>query len=198
MTSQTSSSPIGLKSRRTFLGTAAGAASALAAGNMARAAGNPATPKAFPDLGAAPEFAGIERWLNSEPLSLARLRGRVVLVDFWTYACINCVRTLPHVNRWAAQYTPKGLTVVGVHTPEFPFERSAGNVEAAMRRYGVKHPVAQDNGYRTWKAYNNQYWPATYLIDAQGRIRYKHFGEGEYERTEGVIRSLLAMRDGSA
>jgi len=148
----------------------------------------------LPDFGAAPEFTGIERWLNSEPLSLAQLRGRVVLVDFWTYACINCIRTLPHVNRWAERYTPQGLTVVGVHTPEFPFERSASNVEAAMRRYGVKHPVAQDNRYGTWKAYSNQYWPATYLIDAQGRIRYKHFGEGEYERTESVIRTLLAAR----
>jgi len=118
----------------------------------------------------------------------------VVLVDFWTYACINCIHTLPYVNRWAERYTPHGLTVVGVHTPEFPFERSASNVEAAMRRHGVKHPVAQDNRYGTWKAYSNQYWPATYLIDAQGRIRYKHFGEGEYERTEGVIRTLLAAR----
>ncbi|MBT9443191.1 MAG: redoxin domain-containing protein, partial [Acidovorax sp.] len=120
--------------------------------------------------------------------------GRVVLVDFWTYACINCIRTLPHVNRWAEQYTPQGLTVVGVHTPEFPFERLTANVEAAMRRHGVKHPVAQDNRYGTWKAYSNQYWPAAYLIDAQGRIRYKHFGEGEYERTEAVIRALLAAR----
>lgn len=180
--------------RRAFL---ASMAAALAAPGLAYAAGpaSPASPAAaLPDLGAAPEFAGIERWLNSEPLSLAQLRGRVVLVDFWTYACINCIRTLPHVNRWAEQYTPQGLTVVGVHTPEFPFERPTANVEAAMRRHGVKHPVAQDNRYGTWKAYGNQYWPATYLIDAQGRIRYKHFGEGEYERTEGVIRTLLAAR----
>ena len=133
----------------------------------------PASPAAaLPDLGAAPEFTGIERWLNSEPLSLAQLRGRVVLVDFWTYACINCIRTLPHVNRWAEQYTPQGLTVVGVHTPEFPFERPTANLEAAMRRHGIKHPVAQDNRYGTWKAYSNQYWPATYLIDAQGRILF--------------------------
>ena len=174
--------------RRAFL---ASVAAAVVAPGWAQAAGPAA---ALPDFGAAPEFTGIELWLNSEPLSLAQLRGRVVLVDFWTYACINCIRTLPHVNRWAERYTPQGLTVVGVHTPEFPFERSASNVEAAMRRYGVKHPVAQDNRYGTWKAYSNQYWPAAYLIDAQGRIRYKHFGEGEYERTEGVIRTLLAAR----
>ena len=177
--------------RRAFL---ASMAAALAAPGLAYAAGPVSPAAALPDLGAAPEFTGIERWLNSEPLSLAQLRGRVVLVDFWTYACINCIRTLPHVNRWAEQYTPQGLTVVGVHTPEFPFERPTANVEAAMRRHGVKHPVAQDNRYGTWKAYGNQYWPATYLIDAQGRIRYKHFGEGEYERTEGVIRTLLAAR----
>ena len=177
--------------RRAFL---ASMAAALAAPGLAYAAGPASPAAALPDLGAAPEFTGIERWLNSEPLSLAQLRGRVVLVDFWTYACINCILTLPHVNRWAEQYTPQGLTVVGVHTPEFPFERPTANVEAAMRRHGVKHPVAQDNRYGTWKAYSNQYWPATYLIDAQGRIRYKHFGEGEYERTEGVIRTLLAAR----
>lgn len=148
----------------------------------------------LPDFGPAPEFVGIERWFNSEPLTMQALRGRVVLIDFWTYACINCVRTLPHINRWARTYTPEGLTLVGVHTPEFPFERPARNVEGAMRRYGVEHPVAQDNRYATWKAYNNQYWPATYLIDVNGRIRYKHFGEGEYERTESVIRALLAQR----
>jgi thiol-disulfide isomerase/thioredoxin len=148
----------------------------------------------LPDLGAAPEFAGIERWFNAGPLTMAGLRGRVVMVDFWTYACINCQRTMPHVNRWAEAYTPQGLTVVGVHTPEFPFERESANVEAAMRRMGIRHPVAQDNRYATWKAYANQYWPATYLVDAQGRIRYKHFGEGDYARTESVIRMLLAQR----
>ena len=161
----------------------------------ARAAASATTPAgALPDFGPAPEFPGIERWLNTPPLTLAQLRGRVVLLDFWTYSCINCLRTLPHVNRWAETYTPQGLTVVGMHTPEFSYERSTPNVEAAMRRYGVKHPVAQDNRYATWKAYDNKYWPAVYLIDAQGRIRYKHFGEGDYDRTEGVIRTLLAAR----
>ena len=180
--------------RRTFLASAASVAAAVAAPALPHAAGPAVQAATLPDFGAAPEFTGIERWLNSEPLSLAQLRGRVVLVDFWTYACINCIRTLPHVNRWAELYTPQGLTVVGVHTPEFAFERTTSNVEVAMRRHGVKHPVAQDNRYGTWKAYSNQYWPAAYLIDAQGRIRYKHFGEGEYDRTEAVIRALLAAR----
>ncbi|RYF58548.1 MAG: thioredoxin family protein [Comamonadaceae bacterium] len=199
MTSQTnfprpsSASPVSLQ-RRAFLASAGAVAAAVAAPAITHAA-SPATQAAtLPDFGPAPEFTGIERWLNSEPLALSQLRGRVVLVDFWTYACINCIRTLPHVNRWAELYTPQGLTVVGVHTPEFPFERTTSNVEVAMRRHGVKHPVAQDNRYGTWKAYSNQYWPALYLIDAQGRIRYKHFGEGEYERTESVIRALLAAR----
>lgn len=180
--------------RRTFLASAAATAAALAAPSITHAAGAAIQAAALPDFGPAPEFTGIERWLNSEPLTLAGLRGRVVLVDFWTYACINCIRTLPHVNRWAELYTPQGLTVVGVHTPEFPFERVTSNVEGAMRRYGVKHPVAQDNRYATWKAFRNQYWPAAYLIDAQGHIRYQHFGEGEYDRTEAVIRALLAAR----
>lgn len=187
------SSPISFQ-RRTFLASAASVAAAVAAPAFTHAAGPAVQAATLPDFGAAPEFTGIERWLNSQPLTLAQLRGRVVLVDFWTYACINCIRTLPHVNRWAELYTPQGLTVVGVHTPEFPFERTTRNVEVAMRRHGVKHPVAQDNRYGTWKAYSNQYWPAAYLIDAQGRIRYKHFGEGEYERTEAVIRALLAAR----
>lgn len=180
--------------RRTFLASAASVAAAVVAPAFTHAAGPAIQAATLPDFGPAPEFTGIERWLNSEPLTMDQLRGRVVLVDFWTYACINCIRTLPHVNRWAELYTPQGLTVVGVHTPEFPFERTTRNVEVAMRRHGVKHPVAQDNRYGTWKAYCNQYWPAAYLIDAQGRIRYKHFGEGEYERTEAVIRALLAAR----
>ena len=187
------SSPISFQ-RRTFLASAASVAATVAVPALNHAAGPAVQAATLPDFGAAPEFTGIERWLNSEPLTLAQLRGRVVLVDFWTYACINCIRILPHVNRWAELYTPQGLTVVGVHTPEFPFERTTRNVEVAMRRHGVKHPVAQDNRYGTWKAYSNQYWPAAYLIDAQGRIRYKHFGEGEYDRTEAVIRALLAAR----
>ncbi len=146
------------------------------------------------DYGTAPEFVGIDQWLNSPPMTLSGLRGRVVLVDFWTYACINCQRTLPHVNRWAATYQSAGLVVIGVHTPEFPFERSTANVQAAIKRLGIKHAVAQDNRYATWKAYANQYWPATYLVDARGNTQYKHFGEGQYERTEAAIRHLLRMK----
>jgi thiol-disulfide isomerase/thioredoxin len=144
------------------------------------------------DYGAAPEFTGVEQWLNSPALTMSALRGKVVLVDFWTYSCINCLRTLPHVNRWAETYKAQGLVVVGVHTPEFPFERSSGNLKTAMQRFGVKHPVAQDNRYATWKAYGNEYWPAFYLVDAGGHIRYRHFGEGRYQETEAAIRTLLA------
>jgi thiol-disulfide isomerase/thioredoxin len=140
---------------------------------------------------AAPEFSGIERWLNSPPLSMQSLRGKVVLVDFWTYTCINCIRTLPHVKSWHEKYKDKGLVVVGVHTPEYPFERATANVQAAIKRFGIAYPVAQDNRYATWQAYANQYWPAVYLIDRQGRIAYTHFGEGAYEQTEARIRALL-------
>lgn len=150
-----------------------------------------ATPDGLHDWGAAPDFQGIQQWFNTPALSLAALQGQVVLVDFWTYACINCLRTLPHVNRWADTYRNQGLVVVGVHTPEFAFERSATNVQAAIKRHGVKHPVAMDNGYATWKAYENRYWPAHYLVDGRGRIRYRHFGEGEYARTEAAIQTLL-------
>ncbi|MDF3822188.1 thioredoxin family protein [Leptospira sp. 96542] len=150
-----------------------------------------AAPDGLHDWGLAPDFQGIQQWFNSPALSLAALKGQVVLVDFWTHACINCLRTLPHVNRWAETYRDQGLVVVGVHTPEFSFERSASNVQAAIKRHGVKHPVAMDNGYVTWKAYENRYWPAHYLVDGRGRIRYRHFGEGEYARTEAAIQTLL-------
>lgn len=165
---------------------------ALAVAGCGDGAGTDSQPWTLPDLGAAPEFTGIERWLNSPPLTMAQLRGRVVLVDFWTHACGNCLRTLPHVKRWAASYAEAGLTVVGVHTPEFAFEAPTQAVQAAITRHRIQYPVAQDNHQATWKAYRNQYWPAKYLIDARGRIRYRHFGEGAYERTEGAIRHLLA------
>lgn len=141
----------------------------------------------------APEFAGIQQWLNSEPLTMKSLRGKVVLVDFWTYTCINCIRTLPYVTGWHRKYKDKGLVVVGVHTPEFPFERSTDNVRKAIGRFGIQYPVAQDNSYATWEAYRNQYWPAVYLIDKQGRVVYSHFGEGRYEETEAAIQRLLAQ-----
>jgi cytochrome c biogenesis protein CcdA/thiol-disulfide isomerase/thioredoxin len=149
----------------------------------------------LPVLGKAPEFAGTERWFNTpgaRPLTLRQLRGRVVLVDFWTYSCINCIRTLPYLEAWDARYRQDGLTIVGVHTPEFPFEREASNVEAAIAEDGIKYPVVQDNEQQTWSAYGNQYWPAEYFIDARGNVRYVHFGEGEYGEKEKVIRALLA------
>jgi cytochrome c biogenesis protein CcdA/thiol-disulfide isomerase/thioredoxin len=151
--------------------------------------------EALPALGAAPDFTGNQRWFNTpggKPLSLRELRGKVVLVDFWTYTCINCVRTLPYLKAWDRKYADKGLVIVGVHTPEFSFERDAGNVAGAIRREGLHYPVAQDNEYATWEAYGNQYWPAKYLIDASGQVRYTHFGEGEYDKTEANIRTLLA------
>jgi thiol-disulfide isomerase/thioredoxin len=141
---------------------------------------------------AAPEFQRIDTWLNSPPLKLEDLRGQVVLVDFWTYTCINCLNHLPHVKEWHEKYKDKGLTVVGVHTPEFAFEKSTRNVKEAVQRLQIKHAVAQDNSYGTWKAFNNQYWPAVYLIDKEGRIVYSHFGEGSYGTTEKKIQALLA------
>ena len=151
----------------------------------------------LPELGAAPEIQGTQRWFNTpggRALGLASLRRqhRVVLVDFWTYTCINCIRTLPQLKAWDAKYRRDGLTIIGVHTPEFPFEKDAGNVRAAVAQDGIKYPVAQDNDYVTWNAYQNQYWPAHYLIDANGQVRYVHFGEGAYGKTESAIRSLLA------
>jgi cytochrome c biogenesis protein CcdA/thiol-disulfide isomerase/thioredoxin len=143
----------------------------------------------------APDFVGTQEWFNTpggRPLSLAGLRGQVVLVDFWTYTCINCIRTLPYLEAWYRKYHRDGFTVVGVHTPEFPFEKEASNVERAIGDDGLTYPVVQDNDYATWTAYHNQYWPADYLIDAQGRVRLVHFGEGAYAETEGAIRALLA------
>jgi cytochrome c biogenesis protein CcdA/thiol-disulfide isomerase/thioredoxin len=149
----------------------------------------------LPVLGPAPEFVDTERWFNTpgdRPLAMTGLRGRVVLIDFWTYSCINCIRTLPYLTAWDARYRKDGLTIVGVHTPEFPFERDAGNVAEAIERNGIHYPVAQDNEQQTWNAYGNQYWPAEYFIDAQGNVRYVHFGEGEYGEKERVIRQLLS------
>ncbi|MET3845626.1 thioredoxin family protein [Bradyrhizobium sp. OAE829] len=139
----------------------------------------------------APEFAGISAWLNSPPLTLESLRGKVVLVQFWTYSCINCVRTLPYVTKWYDTYKDKGFVVVGVHTPEFAFERETSNVEIAIKRFGIKYAVAQDNQYRTWRAFGNQYWPAGYLIDKSGTIVATQFGEGNYQQMENTIARLV-------
>jgi thiol-disulfide isomerase/thioredoxin len=140
----------------------------------------------------APELVGLQGWVGSEPLSLAELRGKVVLVDFWTYTCINCLRTIPYLNAWYDRYRDDGLVVIGVHSPEFAFERDPARVESEVRRLGVSYPVAIDSEKRTWAAYANQYWPHKYLIDRGGHIRHTQIGEGGYELMESHIRALLA------
>jgi cytochrome c biogenesis protein CcdA/thiol-disulfide isomerase/thioredoxin len=150
----------------------------------------------LPEYGPAPNFAGISHWLNTpggKPLTIEGLRGKVVLIDFWTYSCINCLRTIPHLQAWYAAYHNYGLDIVGVHTPEFAFEHDLANVEGAVHRLGVTWPVAIDNGYDTWNAWSNQYWPADYLVDKNGAIREYTFGEGDYASTEDDIRSLLGV-----
>ena len=146
---------------------------------------------ALRDFGPAPEFRNVASWLNSEPLTLAGLRGKVVLIDFWTYSCINCLRTLPYLKEWDRRYRDRGLTIVGVHSPEFAFERVESNVRENAGSLGVRYPIALDNDFGTWSAWHNRYWPAKYLIDRAGHIRYYHFGEGEYAQTEAAIRTLL-------
>ncbi len=160
------------------------------------ASGTPAahaTVQATSDEGALPSFAGASAWLNSPPLSAADLHGKVVLVDFWTYSCINCLRTLPFVKSWYEKYKDHGLVVIGVHAPEFAFEKDIGNVRHAVSDLGVGYPVVLDNDFTIWKAFNNQFWPAHYFVDAQGRIRSHHFGEGDYEASEQLIRELLTQ-----
>jgi thiol-disulfide isomerase/thioredoxin len=146
---------------------------------------------ALPIEGRLASFEGATGWLNSEPLTPEGLRGRVVLVDFWTYTCVNWLRTLPYVRAWAAKYRDAGLTVIGVHTPEFGFERNLDNVVTAARNFRVDHPIALDNDYGVWSAFANHFWPAVYIADVDGRIRHHHFGEGEYAATEMVIQQLL-------
>jgi len=182
--------------------------SASASRRLAQLRGSGALPKAgttkqpginLPDLGTAPDFRGIVDWLNTpnnRPLSLAHLRGQVVLVDFWTYSCINCLRTLPHLRAWYAAYHRHGFTIVGVHSPEFAFEHVLANVRGAVHRLGVTWPVALDNNFSTWSAYSNQYWPADYLVDKTGQIREVHSGEGAYTTTEADIRTLLGINGG--
>lgn len=146
----------------------------------------------LPDLGPAAEFTGIAQWLNTDtPLTMQQLRGKVVLIDFWTYSCINCVRTLPHVTGWYEQYKDQNFIVVGIHTPEFAFEKDVKNVQNALGQFKIHYPVALDNSYGTWKAYNNHYWPAKYLVDARGHLRLTHFGEGHYEEMGMAIRQLI-------
>jgi cytochrome c biogenesis protein CcdA/thiol-disulfide isomerase/thioredoxin len=157
---------------------------------MMSAGGNSAgAPDALPDL------SGATAWINSPPLTPESLRGKVVVIDFWTYSCINCLRSLPYIQAWYDKYKESGLVVIGVHTPEFPFEKDEANVRKAVRNLGVDYPVAMDNDYRIWRGFNNRFWPAHYFIDATGRIRYHHFGEGNYEESEAWIRSLLEERN---
>lgn len=151
----------------------------------------PASATSLPDLGKAPNFAGISAWINSAPLDLSQLKGKIVLVDFWTYSCINCIRTIPYLNAWYAKYRGNGFVVVGVHTPEFQFERDYSNVLAATKSLGIEYPVALDNNYSTWNSYGNEYWPTEYVIDQNGVIRHTQIGEGDYNTTETVIRELL-------
>ncbi|WDU65052.1 cytochrome c biogenesis protein DipZ [Pseudomonas poae] len=146
---------------------------------------------ALPVEGALPSLDGAVQWLNSPPLTAEALKGKVVLVDFWTYSCINCLRSLPYVKAWAQKYHDQGLVVIGVHAPEFAFERDVSNVTQAMKDLGITYPVAIDNNYKVWRAFNNQYWPAHYFADAKGQIRYHHFGEGDYAESERVIQQLL-------
>jgi thiol-disulfide isomerase/thioredoxin len=162
--------------------------------SLAAAAVAIAAASAHASPGAAPEFAGIDNWINSAPLTMRQLRGKVVLVDFWTYDCINCQHVLPYVKGWHRKYKDQGLVVVGVHTPEYGFERNLDNLKAAVRRNAISFPVAQDNRYATWSAYDNRFWPAFYLVDKQGQVVYTHFGEGDYAQTEATIRKLLAQR----
>ena len=157
-----------------------------------------------PDLGAqavspdasrrmAPEFEVSKQWINSSPLRLADLRGKVVLIDFWTYSCINCLRTIPYLNQWHERYKDRGLVVIGVHTPEFEFEGLRSNVEDAVKRLNIHYPIAQDNDYATWKRYDNVAWPAFYLVDRDGKITLVHYGEGQYDLMENRIRQLLGV-----
>lgn len=162
---------------------------------------NPSTPSAAPTPNAVadlpttskalPDFQGISQWLNSAPLKIADLKGSVVLVQFWTFACINCQRTLPYITRWHRQYAANGLKIIGIHTPEFAYERDVNNIKRALKQHQITYPVPIDNDYKTWKAYENQYWPHLFLADRQGFLRYDHIGEGAYKETEQTIRKLL-------
>jgi thiol-disulfide isomerase/thioredoxin len=145
-----------------------------------------------PIASALPDFQGISEWLNSNPITVAELKGNVVLIQFWTFACINCQRTLPYIVQWHQQYGEQGLKVIGVHTPEFAFERDVDNVKNALAEHKITYPVPIDGEFKTWKAYDNGYWPHLYLADRQGNIRYDHIGEGAYDTTEQTIQQLLA------
>ncbi len=180
-----------------FIASGGDATALLAPRPTAPAATSAGLQDALPNPYPAPEFAGISAWLNSKPLTMQELKGKVVLIDFWTYSCINCVRTLPYITAWDKAYRDKGLVIIGVHAPEFEFEKNQANVEAALKTHGITYPVAMDNHLDTWTNFHNQYWPAHYLINKEGQVVYTHFGEGNYGETEANIRNLLGL-DGSA
>jgi thiol-disulfide isomerase/thioredoxin len=136
-------------------------------------------------------MASGSKWINSEPLSIGELKGKVVLIDFWTYSCINCIRTIPHQNTWHLKYADQGLVIIGIHSPEFAFEKDLSSLKEAVERYEIEYPIVQDNGFMTWNAYNNRYWPSKYLIDKKGVVRYRRIGEGGYNETEVWINRLL-------
>ena len=146
----------------------------------------------------APELSGISNYINSKEFKISNLKGKVVIVDFWTYSCINCIRTIPYLNAWYEKYADQGLVIVGVHTPEFDFEKNSSNVQAAVQKFGIKYPVVQDNDHATWDAYQNRYWPRKYIIDDEGYVRFDHIGEGGYTETERIIQSLLQERAANA
>jgi thiol-disulfide isomerase/thioredoxin len=173
------------------------AADTVAAPAMAMKAAAPPA-EALPDLGAMPALAGATQWLNSPPLTTEALKGKVVLVDFWTYSCINCLREIPYIRAWAEKYRDQGLVVIGVHAPEFAFEKSIDNVRKAVADLKITYPVAIDNDYAIWRAFTNEYWPALYFVDAKGRLRHSHFGEGDYDVSERIIQQLLAEAGASA
>ncbi|MDR6955947.1 cytochrome c biogenesis protein CcdA/thiol-disulfide isomerase/thioredoxin [Ancylobacter sp. 3268] len=170
----------------------------LASSDINAPAGAPlAYRSSLPIEGELPSLDGARAWLNSEPLNAAALRGKVVLIDFWTYSCINCIRTLPYIRAWAEKYKDQGLVVIGVHSPEFAFENQLDNVKGAVRDFDISYPVAVDSNHRIWNAFRNSYWPALYFIDSEGRIRHHQFGEGGYARSERVIQDLLAEAAGN-
>jgi thiol-disulfide isomerase/thioredoxin len=181
------------EARRRFIGSAVGALGAARFGIIGSAMQQIAcTPVTARSEGPLPSLAGATQWLNSPPLTPAGLRGKVVLVDFWTYTCINWLRTLPYVRAWDAKYRDHGLVVIGAHTPEFPFEKDIDNVRWAAKEMEVNYPIAVDSDYGVWRAFDNNYWPAVYVADVKGDIRYHHFGEGAYDETEKVIQRLLS------
>jgi thiol-disulfide isomerase/thioredoxin len=178
--------------RRRFLGTVAMTVAAAQVGMFGWARAQSTTPARLPVEGEFPTLGGATGWPNSQPLTPASLRGKVVLIDFWTYTCVNWRRTLPYVRAWAGKYKDHGLVVIGVHTPEFSFEHNVDNIRWAIKNMKIDYPIAIDSDYAIWQAFNNEYWPALYFIDAKGHIRHHQFGEGEYQQSEAVIQRLLA------